>query len=94
MASPASNWPTISAWMIESKGTVGIQYHIEAEPLGGSITPRLDWFPTGNIAVSPSSNTFSRPAYSLFNGCRVENSSDPVPLLVAHPVMVDLQAAV
>jgi iron complex outermembrane receptor protein len=56
------------AGLPEVNGTAGIQYEIEAEQLGGSITPRLDWFYTGDIAMSASRNTFNQPAYSLFNG--------------------------
>ncbi len=40
------------AGLPEVNGTAGIQYEIEAEQLGGSITPRLDWFYTGDIAMS------------------------------------------
>jgi iron complex outermembrane receptor protein len=56
------------AGLPEINGTIGIQYRIEAEQLGGSITPRLDWFYTGDIAMSASRNTYNQPAYSLFNG--------------------------
>lgn len=52
----------------EINGTIGIQYELESEQLGGSITPRLDWFYTGDIAMSASRNTYNQPAYSLFNG--------------------------
>jgi len=52
----------------EWNGTIGAQYVIQAEPLGGTITPRLDWFYTGSIAMSAARNTYNQPAYSLFNG--------------------------
>jgi iron complex outermembrane receptor protein len=56
------------AGLPEWNGTVGIQYRIDAEQFGGSFTPRLDWFYTGNIAMSAARNTYNQPAYSLFNG--------------------------
>ncbi|MBN8829645.1 MAG: TonB-dependent receptor [Sphingomonadales bacterium] len=71
------------AGLPEWNGTLGIQYRIEAEPLGGSITPRLDWFYTGNIAMSAARNTYNQPAYSLFNG-RLSYANDE------HQVTVSL----
>ncbi len=52
----------------EWNGTMGVQYHLPVETLGGSVTPRLDWFYTGNIKTSAARNTYNQPAYSLFNG--------------------------
>lgn len=69
----------------ESNGTIGIQYRVEAEPLGGSVTPRLDWFYTGNIAMSAARNTYNQPAYSLFNG-RVTYAHDGHQVTVALSV--------
>lgn len=46
----------------------GIQYRIEAEALGGSFTPRLDWFfvgPTNGPATKPQ---YDEPSVSTFNG--------------------------
>ncbi len=51
----------------ELNGTIGIQYVIEAPLLGGTITPRLDWFYTGDIKTSAARNTYNQPAYSIFN---------------------------
>nr|WP_250890481.1 TonB-dependent receptor [Sphingobium nicotianae] len=56
------------AGLPEWNGTMGIQYTIPAEPIGGTVTPRLDWFYTGDIAMSAARNTYNQPAYSLFNG--------------------------
>lgn len=66
----------------EINGTIGIQYEFVAEQLGGSITPRLDWFYTGDIAMSASRNTYNQPAYSLFNG-RLSYANDEHDLTVA-----------
>jgi iron complex outermembrane receptor protein len=55
------------AGLPELNGTMGIQYRIPAEAIGGTITPRLDWFYTGDIKTSAARNTYNQPAYSLFN---------------------------
>jgi iron complex outermembrane receptor protein len=70
------------AGLPEWNGTMGIQYRIPAEPLGGSITPRLDWFYTGDIKMSAARNTYNQPAYSLFNG-RLTYANDEHELTVA-----------
>lgn len=56
------------AGLPEWNGTIGIQYTARAEALDGTITPRLDWFYTGDIAMSTARNTYNQAAYSLFNG--------------------------
>jgi iron complex outermembrane receptor protein len=56
------------AGLPEINANIGAQYVAEVAPLGGTITPRLDWFYTGNIAMSPSRNTYNQAAYSVFNG--------------------------
>ena len=66
----------------EVNGTIGIQYRFEDEQLGGSVTPRLDWFYTGDIAMSAARNTYNQPAYSLFNG-RLTYENDEHELTVA-----------
>ena len=49
-------------------GSGGIQYEIEAPMLGGSITPRIDWFYTGSIAFSANNVAYNQSPYSTFNG--------------------------
>jgi len=56
------------AGLPEWNGTLGVQYLIPADAIGGTVTPRLDWFYTGNIKTSAARNTYNQPAYSLFNG--------------------------
>ena len=51
----------------EWSASVGVQYEIPVEGLQGSITPRLDWFYTGNIVYSASRNDYNQPAFSVFN---------------------------
>ena len=46
----------------------GVQYEILAEPLGGSFTPRLDWFYNGTIAYSSQNPAFDQGGRSIFNG--------------------------
>lgn len=70
------------AGLPEINGTIGIQYSVEAEQIGGSITPRLDWFYTGSIAMSAARNTYNQPAYSLFNS-RLTYANDEHELTVA-----------
>ncbi len=48
--------------------SAGVQYELDVPMLGGSITPRLDWFYTGSIAFSSTRNDLTQPAYSVFNG--------------------------
>lgn len=55
------------AGLPEWNGTIGIQYMLDAPQLGGTVTPRLDWFYTGDIKPSAARNTYNQPAYSLFN---------------------------
>jgi len=46
----------------------GIQYKILADALGGSITPRLDWFYVGRVAYNSELPQYDQEAYSTFNG--------------------------
>jgi iron complex outermembrane receptor protein len=46
----------------------GVQYDIPVSFLGGTITPRLDWFYTGSIAYSTTRVDQNEPGYSIFNG--------------------------
>ncbi|BAK66201.1 TonB-dependent receptor-like protein [Sphingobium sp. SYK-6] len=45
----------------------GIQYTIEGMPLGGTLTPRLDWSYQGSRAPSTRTTAWNQPGYSLFN---------------------------
>ena len=45
----------------------GIQYEIPVEFLGGSVTPRLDWFYNGTIAYSSQDTTYDQGGRSIFN---------------------------
>lgn len=45
----------------------GVQYTIEGAPLGGTITPRVDWSFQGSRAQSTRSTEFNQPSYSLVN---------------------------
>ena len=49
-------------------GSAGIQYEIPANALGGSITPRLDWFYQDSLVYSVTRKDTNQPAYSTFNG--------------------------
>jgi iron complex outermembrane receptor protein len=46
----------------------GIQYTIDADFLGGTITPRLDWFYASSIAYNTNTPEYDQPANSTFNG--------------------------
>jgi len=52
----------------EWNANAGIQYELQTPMLGGSVTPRLDWFYTGSIAFSANRNDLTQSAYSVFNG--------------------------
>ncbi|MEI9852736.1 MAG: TonB-dependent receptor [Sphingomonas sp.] len=45
----------------------GIEYRIIADALGGSITPRLDWYYSGMIAYNGNLPEYDEPARSLVN---------------------------
>lgn len=45
----------------------GIQYTIEGAPLGGTITPRVDWSYQGSTAPSQRTTAWNQPGYSLVN---------------------------
>jgi len=51
----------------EWSANAGIQYVIEAPGIGGSITPRMDWFYTGSQVYDPTRTEFNQPGYSLVN---------------------------
>jgi len=51
----------------EINATAGIQYTLPVTSLGGTLSPRLDWFYTGSIAESSARNDYNQPAYSTFN---------------------------
>jgi iron complex outermembrane receptor protein len=52
----------------ETNANAGIQYELNVPFLGGSVTPRLDWFYTGSIAFSTTRNDLTQGGYSVFNG--------------------------
>ncbi|MBN8830789.1 MAG: TonB-dependent receptor [Sphingomonadales bacterium] len=56
----------------------GIQYRIEADAIGGSVTPRLDWSYRSNRVISTTSTLYNSyvGAYSVFNGRVTYNNSD------------------
>jgi len=63
----------------EWNASAGIEYAIPFG--GGSLTPRLDWFyqshmTFGPTTVSPRTDLFTVPAYSVFNGRIAFNSAD------------------
>ena len=62
--------------MPELNATLGAQYKADVPMLHGTVTPRLDWFYTGDIAMSAARNTYNQPAYSLFNGRVTYNNLD------------------
>jgi iron complex outermembrane recepter protein len=46
----------------------GISYKIVADMLGGSVTPRLDWYYAGAIAYNGNLPQYDQPGRSIFNG--------------------------
>ena len=55
----------------------GVQYEFHVTPIGGSITPRIDWTYEDSQIVSPVSTAYNGllPAHSQFNG-RITFESD------------------
>jgi len=50
------------------QASAGIQYAIEGAPLGGTITPRLDWsYQSSSTSNSVVQERWNQPAFSLFN---------------------------
>ena len=49
-------------------GSAGVAYEMPTESLGGSITPRFDWFYSGKITSNSISAISTTDAYSVFNG--------------------------
>ena len=45
----------------------GVQYTVEGAPLGGTITPRVDWSYQGSRAPSTRTINWNQPSYSLVN---------------------------
>ena len=54
----------------------GVQYTIEGAPLGGTITPRVDWSYQGSRAPSTRTTAWNQPGYSLVNARLTYNLSD------------------
>lgn len=52
----------------EWTGSAGVQYEVPVPGLGGSITPRMDWYYQGEIAYNANSAAAFTEAYSVFNG--------------------------
>jgi len=46
----------------------GVQYEIPVDAIGGTITPRLDWFYTGSVPFDAVDPFLQQDAYSTFNG--------------------------
>ena len=47
--------------------SAGLEYRILADMLGGSVTPRLDWFYSGKIAYNGNLPQYDEPARALVN---------------------------
>jgi iron complex outermembrane receptor protein len=45
----------------------GVQYTIEDAPLGGTLTPRIDWSYQGSTTPSTRTTVWNQPGYSLVN---------------------------
>jgi iron complex outermembrane recepter protein len=54
----------------------GIQYEILADFIGGSVTPRLDWFYNGAIAYSSQNPAFDQGGRSVFNARLTYHNED------------------
>jgi iron complex outermembrane receptor protein len=52
----------------EWTGSAGVAYEIPVPGLNGSITPRMDWFYSGEINYNALSAIAFTEAYSVFNG--------------------------
>jgi iron complex outermembrane receptor protein len=60
----------------EIQANAGIQYDFEVPALGGTITPRLDWFYTGSQVYSPDRTEFNQKGYSLVNARLTYNNDE------------------
>lgn len=54
----------------------GIEYRMPVPPLGGTITPRIDWFYTGSVPFDAVDPAFFQGAYSTFNGRITYNNEE------------------
>jgi iron complex outermembrane receptor protein len=54
----------------------GVQYTIEGAPLGGTVTPRVDWSYQGSRAPSTRTTAWNQPGYSLVNARLTYELSD------------------
>lgn len=59
---------TDPVYVPEWTGSAGVAYEIPAAGLGGSITPRIDWFYQSSIAFNATTAIASIPSQSVFNG--------------------------
>ncbi|MFB0612634.1 TonB-dependent receptor [Aurantiacibacter poecillastricola] len=68
-SSPDIDARTVNARQPEPFWTAnaGLQYTIEGAPLGGTITPRVDWSFQGSRTFSRVSTEFNQPSYMLVN---------------------------
>jgi len=51
----------------EWTASAGVEYEFAANALGGTITPRLDWFYVGDVAYNANLPQYDQEAYSLVN---------------------------
>ncbi|MFB0613932.1 TonB-dependent receptor [Aurantiacibacter poecillastricola] len=51
----------------ELQANFGVQYEFVSDALGGSLTPRLDWFYTGSQVYNETRTEFNQDGYSLVN---------------------------
>ncbi len=47
--------------------SAGIQYDFDAAALGGTISPRLDWFYQGSMVYENNNTRYNQPSFSTFN---------------------------
>ncbi len=59
---------TDPVYVPEWTGSAGVAYEIPAPALGGSITPRVDWFYQSAIAFNSTTAIARIPSQSVFNG--------------------------
>jgi len=74
-ARPANNNKRL-ANLPEWNVNAGVQYEIDAPAIGGSVTPRLDWFYTGSMIYSPTRLEWNQPGYSIVNARLTYQNSD------------------
>ncbi|MEZ5891756.1 MAG: TonB-dependent receptor [Parvularculaceae bacterium] len=68
LTGPAFVSPDKPVYVPNWTASAGVQYEFVTPSLGGSITPRLDWFYSGEINYNATSAVAFTEAYSVFNG--------------------------